>query len=509
MRRKARWRTGASLVVIGACAASAACGRSDAAAPASTAPGPATSGEAHPFAADAPLGFEQVTLGRGVWTQSWGDDSGGNDAPFTVLSDGARSVEISANGYAGFEGGGDLARVAYRFGGDAWEDVSVDGDAGLWSPQTADDPAQLLVERGDDLALRLVGTGVSEDELVELAAATEPSEDHGTAPVVEEPPAPWHVVGSVDADVLGAATSSLHRQYLSPPGPESGYGIGWLAGDAPLMAVTLDGDALDVEALIPRREWNGAPISTGRVVTVAGRPGVLLDLCYCAPLYEQESHSRSVLTHDDSGAALVVTTYGDSGVTEDQLIAVAASVRPVEPDTWDAAVEQSRMLAANGPGLHPDEGESEIGRGIHDDLEWLLQTDSVVDILGAPRSGVDACLKLGDYTAACALPRGGAGGDALLVAMESEVEPRVGAFVIVVTRNTDGDAVRISTETETGTGTLFPVPGTDERAAVVFVDDPGAAVCEDLDPPPPPSMARMRIDLLTAGGVPVGCVSTV
>ena len=68
-----------------------------------------------------------------------------------------------------------------------------------------------------------------------------------------------------------------------------------------------------------------------------------------------------------------------------------------------------------------------------------------------------------------------------------------------------GTAVRATTSTGTGTGVLFPIAGSDRRAAVVFVPGAGTAVC-DPDPTLPPDMVPMRLDLIDGSGTPVSCL---
>ena len=77
---------------------------------------PATRGpnhKTHPFAADAPDGFKLVTAAPGGWRQTWGDDSTGNDSPFTVVSDGTRMVTVLATGFEGMQGKLDQAFAGY------------------------------------------------------------------------------------------------------------------------------------------------------------------------------------------------------------------------------------------------------------------------------------------------------------------------------------------------------------------------------------------------------------
>lgn len=467
---------------------------------------PHRSDDAHPFTAKAPAGFEVVTAGRGGWTQSWGDDSTGNDAPFTVVTDDTSTVTISALGYAGMEGHVDQA---LGYSPDA-ETFKVDGHKAIFVPPSKDEPqAKLGVVLGDDELALLSGPSVDRPGLVAIANGVKLADDHGLAPAVTKLPAGWKVVGSVSADLLGAVEGYFGAGEEVGPGPASGYGVGWMKGEQRLSVTAIDGAAADLDALIPRMQWEERNIVEGHHVDVEGQPGVVLDICGCGNPDSKYIY-RSVITHSRSGALVVVTAGVEAVPEKADLIAVAASVRPIDQKAWDAIELESRMKGANGPGLNPDVGEVEVLRGEEEGLEWLLQTARRVDQTG-DNSVIDACLKLSDYTRTCALPRGGdQNGAAFFAAMDGEVKEGMSPFLIVtiptetVTKSADV-SIKVTTRKGSNTAQLAPVPGTESSVAILFVDDVGTPVCT-TDPKPPESMKPITVELLDASGKPTACI---
>ncbi len=461
---------------------------------------------AHPITATPPEGFTLVNAGRGGWTQSWGDDSGGNDSPFTVVTDGSRTVTIASLGYESMQGKLDQA-IGYS---PEVETLKVSGESARFLPASDGVPNPILgVEKGDDLAISVTGSDMTKQELVDLAERVTPSPDHAVAPTVKDLPEPWKVVGSVGADLLGAAESYFSAGGESGPGPAAGYGLGFASGENQLTLTSLDGDAADLDALVPSLVWNEGLNVEGRKVDVGGTPGVMLERCHC-DIPDNEYKARALVTHDPTGALVVVSASVQSVPDEQTLIDVAASVESVDKETWGSMVEETRMKAANGPGLNPDIGEAEVLRGTEGDLDWLLQTTHESE-LGVGPSVVDTCLKLSDYTRTCALPRGAdQNGAAFYVAMAGEVKEGLRPFLILTipteaVRASAGASIRVTTQEGSGTAPLTAVPGTETSVAVVFVDDAGTPVCT-TEPKPPESMKPMTVELLDADGRPAMCI---
>lgn len=494
----------------------------------------------YPFTANAPAGFKLVTAAPGGWRQTWGGDSTGNDSPFTVVSDGTRRVTLVATGFEGMQGRLEQAFVGYSPGN---EELTIDGHPALYGPPEAEPgaapvPGRLIVEMGDDMAIGLSGAGMTRDELVTLAGHATPAADNVGAPVVDGLPAPWKVIGSVDADVLGAIDGQFQAGTDYGPGPSSGLALGWTHESGPLSVVTLRGDAADLDAFGDSVPLRDGMVALPHPVTVDGRPGVVLEIVGST---ETETDSprwyrASLLTHDVSGALVVVSVSmpDQSIVTEADLIAVAASVRMIDQKTWDETASRLKVEAAGGPGLHPDPGRTEIARGVAGDLEWLLQTSDDPQAI-AEAGSVDFCLKLSDYTRSCALPSmlstvsddvmAGNGlpdngdqinwdeaiGVSTYFATREQVAKGFQPFIITamsVPKGADmnGFSLKATTESDNVSSKVLPVPGTSSFVAVSFVGDVDTAICT-TDPPPPPGLFKpVRLEVLGPQGEVLTCL---
>lgn len=237
--------TSARLVIACVCALSLACGGGDGddATAGEAGDDPSRSGEASPFVVDTvPAGFVLESAGRGTRLQDWGEDSTGTDEPFTVLAppgvDAASSeaVIVSVTGYLGYQGG--LSQAAGGYGGEAMEHFEVDGAAAIYTPAGAEAFGgatvwdELVVARGDDLAVRVLASDAGRDQLVDIARRVEPADDHARAPGVPDPPDGLDVIGSVDAGVEISLSAYVQPDSDSVPGLDSAYGAGWLSGPA-------------------------------------------------------------------------------------------------------------------------------------------------------------------------------------------------------------------------------------------------------------------------------------
>lgn len=467
--------------------------------------------DSHPFVVgEVPDGYRPVTAGRGTAMQLWGEDSNGTDEPFTVLEgDGDAVMLVSVTGFEGYEGG--LSQASGRFS-DAQQadEIELDGSQAIFVPATNDGWADLVVVRGPDLAVRVTAPGATKDELVEVARRVEPAADHARAPAVTDPPPPWRVTGSVDADAVVALQAYVQANSDFVPGPQSAYGAGWLSAEGWLAVMSLPGDIADVDALLSlRTPFYGREV-TRRTVEVEGRQAVLLELCDCRPGSESY-RTRAVFAPDGPGAMTVVVATGLRIPDADALVDVAASVRVAGAAEWERFTIQS----TGGPGLHPDEGEVELARGHEAGLDWLLQTSpepqdgQLVDPSASP--GVDPCLKLSNRKRACARSGGGGSGEFVFTSSNGAPDPaapELPSMVIVVTQH-EGATVRVRTPTDTGTGSLHAIPDGGGWTGVVFVDDPYLATCPG-DPLPPGledvTRKLMQVDVLDASGDVVACL---
>lgn len=497
-------------------------------------------GQKYPFTADAPDGFKLVTAAPGGWRQTWGDDSAGNDSPFTVISDGTRRVTLVATGFEGMQGRLEQAFVGYSPGN---EELTINGHSALYGPPLAEPgiapvPARLIVEMGDDMAIGLSGAGITRDELVTLAGHATPAADNVGAPVVDGLPAPWKVLGSVDADVLGAIDGQFQAGTNYGPGPSSGLALGWTHESGRLSVVTLRGEAADLDAFGESVPLRDGMVALPHPVTVDGRPGVVLEIVGSR---ETETDSprwyrASLLTDDVSGALVVVSVSmpDQSVVAEADLIAVAESVREADQKAWDETASRLKVEAAGGPGLHPDPGRIEIGRGVAGDLEWLLQTSDDPQAI-AEAGSVDVCLKLSDYTRSCAFPStlstlsddlmAGNGlpdnggqinweesiGISTYFATRGQVAKDFQPFIITamsVPKGADmnGFSLRATTEGKSVSSNVLPVPGTSSFVAVSFVGDVDTAICT-TDPAPPPGLFKpVRLEVFGRQGEVLTCL---
>ena len=358
---------------------------------------PATA--ASPFTFDpaaVPRGYELVVAGRGNEVQDWGSDTAGTDEPFTVLAppgedaSSDRAVVVSVTGFEGYEGGLDQASRSDGGGdlvGDPWADV--------------------VVQRGEDLAVRVTSPGVPEDQLASLARRVEPAADHGRAPAVAVA-GDIEVLGSVDADALLALDGGFLPYSDEVPGPEGSYSAGWVTGGrGSLVVQTLRGDAANLAALGGLEAFAHNQTFAIHRVEMGGASAAVVEWRYADSL--QSWSERAVVAAAASGELVVVVASGPTVPEEDELLALAGTVRPTDSRTWDNFVTQ----ATGGPGLNPDPGAVEVMRGTEGGVDWLLQAwpdaesapvrlGEVVQLL-EDLSGpvVDTCLKVSTGERAC------------------------------------------------------------------------------------------------------------
>ncbi len=386
-------------------AASAGCGGDDAD-PGTERTGSTTSS---PFTVGAPPpGFELVTAGTGTQTQAWGDDSFGNDDPFTVLApEGGDAtspdiVVVSITGFEGYQGG--LGQASRGIDGESFQ---VDGQPAIFVPTRTDKSywhwADLVVQRGEDLAVRATARDATREELIEIARRVKPSADHLRAPQVPDPPNSLHVVGSVDAHVVVGFLPAVGAHSDQVPGTSAAHGVGFVNGTSVIAVMTLPGRAAAIAALPGFAAFSQRDHFEVRSLLINGRPGTVITSLHGD--LDEGWGDRSVLTTTEWGDIVMVSARSvplsrsgspaDNATTEALLVELTSSVRRADAVAWERLVE----TALGGPGLQPDPGAVEVVRGKAGALEWLLQAREQANAAthpGIPTTGVqvDTCLKL-------------------------------------------------------------------------------------------------------------------
>ena len=537
-RRRGRTAATASALAVALTLTGAACGGDDRG---GTAAGEGASGrrataEPSPFVVDAPEGYRPVMAGRGETTPDWSSDSFGTHEPFTVLAppggglDSPEAVVVSVTGFEGYQGGLNQASAGYG----SSEPFDLDGAEAIYTPAGDDGDggtqwADLVVVRGDDLAVRVTTPSGTQDELAAMAERVEPADDHLLAPAVPDPPDGLEVVGSVDADVIVSVSPYVEEFTDRGPGSDTALGAGWLLGpsagatgtgggptvitaeaatasppaSAPagpptpdvatsLAVLTLPGGAADLDALPGLSLSLSWSTVTTTEVDVGGRRGVVVEQVEEGGLTVR----RTLVTEAPWGDLLLVATTGpaDTVLPAEALATVAASARPATPEEWEAFT----IEATGGPGLAPDPGAQELARGTVGDVEWLLQA-----VGGMP----DDCLKLSNRRRACASGGGRGGPGFVAYPMDGEAEHNGFApFAVISVAGVDAAAsVRVTTPAGSAEAELHPVGDGGPQAAVVVVDQPGEPVCAG-DPEAPETMPTMRVEVLDATGTSLGCL---
>lgn len=476
---------------------------------------PDRSDTSSPFTVGAvPPGYDIETAGTGTAVGDWGSDSSGTVEPYTVLSPDGRAdnpevVLVGITGYEGYEGG--LAQASVGYLSDDRQELTVGGADAMYVPATDDVRgrrwADLVVVRGDDLAVRVSSPDATLDELIAIAEHVEVPADRTQAPTVVDPPGGLQVVGSADVDGVLATDVYVSPHTDQVPGPRSAHAAGWLRagsdGADQLSVLTLPGHALDLGAVEVGTTQPTWIVRSSHTRDVDGRPALVTE---SNRLDLDGARRRSVFVEAEWGDLVIVSATGAQLPSEEQLVSLAASVR----GTDDAAWERFVIEATGGPGLRADRGRTVLARGRVGDLEWLLQDGPpgagwVVSSATDAHSlrGVDPCLKLSDRTRACS-GSGFSGTEDDWYSIAEGVAPDSRGLSFVIVSTTFGAAtVRITTSTAVGIAALVPVPAGGLWGAVVFVDDPGAPVCDSAAPAP----HQMRVDLLDASGAVRGCLA--
>jgi hypothetical protein len=498
--RRNRSTRGLALAAALAALGVAACGSEDATS--------GSSGSSGFEVGPVPAGYRAVAAGVGSATPLWGADSGGTDEPFTVLSpdgtvDGPDAVIVSITGFEGYQGG--LGQAARGLQGEE-EAFRVEGREAIYTPAGTDDRgeqwADLVVVRGEDMAVRVTSPEATREELLDILETVDRPPDRAHAPTLTAPPGDLQVVGSLDADAVQALSPDVVANTDFVPGGASSHAVGWLTGAEgderdQLAVLTLPGDAVDLAALPAAGRMELRPDLEWEPLEIDGRAALASSDTY---RNEPERRRRSVWMESEWGDVVVVDARGRSVPSQDELVAIAASVREADAPTWDELVVE----ATGGPGLHADEGRTELARGTVGDLEWLLQDAPIQDSGYEPGTEpddsrvADPCLKLSDRTRACASAGTDAGVEFVLYTTGD------GLSFTVVNTTLEAASVRATTAATEATAPLVPLPDGRSWAAVIFIDAPGHHLCRPPTADGP--LPTMRIDALDADGAVVGCV---
>lgn len=511
-RPRRRWRAGAAAVLaLTALGCGAGADDTTGAGASDDQPQRTGSAESSPFTiGPPPEGYKLVMAGLGNIPPVWGDDSSGNDSPYTVLAPGgdtagADVVLVSITGFEGYQSG--LSQAGSFTTGDR-EEFTVDDHEALYHPGTVDDGteywADLVAVRGDDLAVRVTTPDATREELVDILERVEVGPDRTHAPVVADPPDGLQVVGSVDVDGIIARQDHVYANSEAVAGPASAHSAGWIAGGSEderhLLVHTLSGRSIDLDAVpfIYRDRYRDENIDS-HDRDVAGQRARAFEWTERSG----DFHGRSIWAESTWGDIIVVTGYGRSPPSEDELVAFAASVQRTDDVAWEAFVTE----AVGGPDLRPDEGRSELARGQAGGVEWLLQNGPpwsvrLNDPNIAPGSlrALDPCLKLSDRRRACVdIQGGGTTDDWIRSTARTEKFP---AFAMVSTTG-EGASLRATTAMAEATVPLVAVPGGGLWGAVIVIEGAGPATCKEGDDL---LKGLMRIDLLDAQGTVIGCL---
>ncbi len=459
---------------------------------------------------DVPDDLTPAAAGPGTRVQEWGEDSTGTNQPLTVLSPpgGApdEQVVVLVTGYEGYQGG--LSQAAYGYPSEDHEEFEVDGRPALLSTSSArKGQAQLLVDRGGDLAVEVQGPD-DRDLLLAIDRATEPN-GRATAPSVEDPPAGLAVVGHLDASAVQAVCCAFANDN-GGEGPLGSFRAAWTdASGATLSVIGLpgaDGDLVGFAGLAGER--------TSVEHSVAGdRPAMLIETRYD----DGETYARAVAFHDRVGNLFVVSAYSGAGTApadEATLTRVGATIELTDRGGWKRFVEE--LIGLDVPEV--TKGAIELERGEVAGVPWLLETG--LDGLSGPELAgpvASPCLRLPRRQTRCAYGTSGMNSPAGTTAIGSfqegydpggAVGPPFPGFVTVTTTVPQA-SLRVTTSEGVVTRPLHPIPGEPARSGGVVVAAPGGSFrCGDpAAPVPTPPPGVTTAELLDGAGAVVTCLS--
>jgi hypothetical protein len=485
-----------------------------------------SNGASSPFSVEGvPRDYQLVSAGTGTQGQAWGADEFGTQEPFTVLApvgadaESPAAIIVSVTGYEGLEDGLDGTVAARR---DEVERFIIDGREALYAPARTIRGvpfwADLVAIRGVNWAVRVTARDASKAQLLDVLRRTRRTTDHLGAPVVADPPAGLHVVGSVDADVIVGLNPKVELFRDDVPGSNRAHGAGWLRrprGGVELAVMTLPGTAADLDALAGYARFASSPEEIDVQMREVGGRTVAVMRTEVLP-----SHPHAVFTKTADGNLVMLVASGQERPAEAVLVELAMSVQRADDDEWERFVVE----AAGGPGLHADAGAVELARGHAGTVEWLFQAVPsgrdemflpVVEIPDEPGPVdpstvlvADPCLKLSNRRRACAWAGGGSSEERVQFTGDADASDRVEADLpefMVVTTNKPGSRLRVQNDQGTYTGKLYRPSDAEVWVALVFVDEPGIAICrEGLTIPS--GVDVTRVDVLDSRGRPTACV---
>lgn len=338
---------------------------------------------------DVPEGFRPTAAGRGVRQPGWSVDETGTEEPFLVLgpASGRRErqdlVLISLTGFHGYQGGFEQALGCCGVDGRR-QDFEVDGRRAAYSTPPSPGFTELLVDRGDDVAVRIQAWDAPRQRLLDLLRRVTLPERHVDPPVVDEPPDGLVVVGAVDGNLSLTARSAA-------PWTDTGAVTGFAADVLPVTTVGYAAvwqhprASLSV-AVVPKQAEPAGLIAFDMVSVVdeisLTDDGVELEWT------AQFSPTRTVVTESPWGDLLVVASAGTGRLEFADLWAIAGSVTRTDAAGWERMEQQAR----GGPDLTADPGKVELLRGEEAGQSWIVQALPRAD--GAGAFELDPCIKL-------------------------------------------------------------------------------------------------------------------
>jgi hypothetical protein len=292
---------------------------------------PRTPEASSPFLVDAPEGYELDTAARGEVQGWWGDDSEGSSGGFVALASSRTEdvVVVEAAGFEGVQGGLDQLSSG--------DELEVDGRRAIFHRGDGASFDELVVERGDDLALVIRARDLDLDGLLELNEGStldpDPSVHRVVAPSVA-PPAGMTVIGGADRDLVLAMAGYGD----AIPGPASAHVARWRqlrSTDHELLAMTLPAAAGDPGAALGWplvREFDEASVAR---IEVDDRPAAYV------VMEQGDITSTMLVTTTEWGDLLVLRSQpshhsGGDALTRDQLVTIAESARRLTDAEWAA-----------------------------------------------------------------------------------------------------------------------------------------------------------------------------
>lgn len=360
--------------------------------------------ESSPFTVGyLPAGFEPVAVGEGSWRLAWGDDSEGTNAPLTVLERGdgedREPILVTFFGYEGTQQESPLRA------GDDHDPLEVDGHQGTFRRASEDNRwSSLVVDFGDDLAVRVASPHASEGELLEVLAAVQipnPSDEtaHVAAPVVDPLPEGVRHIGFMDARAVLAQDSYVWGSTDEVPGPPESHTATWVGEgadlDRQLVVQTLPGDVADLAGIAGAVVEEGMD---GRIVDVDGRPAAVVEPTGAD---DDSLRHRAVWLISAWGDLVHVVSRGSTPLPLEEVAAIANAVERATAEGWAAVVDD----VMEGGRLRPDVGWHTVASGEIEGTGWLLQGTRNADVDLEPGSGplIDDCFKLSTGERDCAM----------------------------------------------------------------------------------------------------------